>query len=303
VRFDLIDLRLFLAVVDAASITHGAADVGLSLSAASERLRDMEAVGRVKLLERGRRGVLPTPAGESLAHHARLIQRQMALMRGELGKHASALRSTIRLCVNTAAFTEFLPGPLAQWMAAHPSIDIELKERQSFEIVRAVSAGLVEIGILSSAVDTANLQLRPFAIDRLVVVLWRDHALAAQKRVAFADILDQHFVGLAGGALQDHIDAHAARIGVRLKTRVRMRTFEGICQMAAVGVGLGIVPETAARRFAKPAGIAFVPLSDEWTRRRLSVCVRSEEELTAPAWGLLEHLTKPVGTKRRHFGQ
>ena len=106
-RFDLTDLRLFLAVVDAASITQGAADVGLSLSAASERLRDMEAAGGVKLLERGRRGVLPTPAGEVLAHHARLIQRQMAQMRGELGKHASALRSTIRLCVNACVVRLF----------------------------------------------------------------------------------------------------------------------------------------------------------------------------------------------------
>src|SRR3546814_6889932 len=77
-RFDLTDLRLFLAVVDAGSITHGAADAGLSLPAASERLRDMEAAGEVKLLERGRRGVWTTPAGEALAHHARLVMRQMA---------------------------------------------------------------------------------------------------------------------------------------------------------------------------------------------------------------------------------
>lgn len=54
-RFDLTDLRLFLAVVEAGSITHGAAAANLSLAAASERLRDMEAVGGVSLLDRGRR--------------------------------------------------------------------------------------------------------------------------------------------------------------------------------------------------------------------------------------------------------
>ena len=70
-RFDLIDLRLFLAVVDAGSITHGAAEAGMSLPAASERLRDMEAAGEVLLLRRGRRGVSPTEAGEALAYHAR----------------------------------------------------------------------------------------------------------------------------------------------------------------------------------------------------------------------------------------
>src|SRR5690606_27875771 len=111
----------FLAVVDAGSITHGAADAGLSLSAASERLRDMEATGEVRLLDRGRRGVSPTGAGEALAHHARLILRQMAQMRGELGEHAKGLRTTIRVLANTAALTEFLPRRLAPWLAMHPA--------------------------------------------------------------------------------------------------------------------------------------------------------------------------------------
>ncbi|WP_267553952.1 LysR family transcriptional regulator [Rhizobium rhizogenes] len=289
-RFDLTDLRLFLSVVDAGSITHGAADVGLSLPAASERLRDMEANGGVQLLERGRRGVTPTPAGEALAHHARLIQRQLAQMRGELGEHASGLRATIRLVANTASIAEFLPQRLGDWMAAHPRVDIELRERQSIEITRAVSSGLAEIGILSDAVNTSGLVLRPFAIDRLVVIMPRDHGLAAEKKIAFAEILHEHFVGLASGALQDHIDAQAARLGTRLKMRVRMRTFESICHMAAQGIGLGIVPETAARRYGRSAGIVALRLTDGWATRQLSVCTSSLEELPPPALDLFEHL-------------
>lgn len=291
-RFDLTDLRLFLAVVEAGSITRGAADVGLSLPAASERLRDMEASGGVRLLERGRRGVTPTPAGEALAHHARLIGRQMAQMRGELGEHARGLRATVRLAANTAAITEFLPGRLGPWMAAHPRIDVELKERQSAEIARMVATGLSEIGILSDAVDTAGLRVVPFAVDRLVVVMARDHALAAARRLAFADVVHCEFVGLAGGALQDHIDAQAARTGVKLKTRLRLRTFDGICRMAADGVGLGIVPETAARRCRAATGIAFRRLADTWATRRLSLCCRPEDVLTPPARDLLAHLAQ-----------
>ncbi len=289
-RFDLTDLRLFLAVVDAGSMTHGAADAGLSLPAASERLRDMEAIGKVKLLERGRRGVRPTPAGEALAHHARLILRQMARMRGELGEHADGLRATIRLAANTAALTAFLPQRLGAWMATHPRIDVDLKERQSIEIARAVAADLVEIGILSDQVDTGGLQLRPFAIDRLVVVIPRDHALAASRHVDFADVVDQPFVGLTDGALQGHIDAHARRLGQTLKIRTRLRSFEGLCQIVSAGVGLAIMPETAARRGGRSAKTAFVRLADDWATRRLSVCVRAEEELSPSARALFAHL-------------
>lgn len=290
-RFDLTDLRLFLAVVDAGSITHGAAEVGLSLPSASERLRDMEAAGEVTLLNRGRRGVTPTEAGEALAHHARTILLQMTRMRGELGEYAKGLRTVVRVLANTAAITEFLPMRLAPWMAAHLQTDVELKERQSTEIARSIAAGFAEIGVLSDAVDTGSLRLRPFAIDRLVVVTARDHPLAATARVRFADLVDRHFVGLAASALQDHIEARAAMIGAQLKLRVKLRTFDGICQIVGEGAGIAIVPEAAANRCRRSAQIGVVRLADEWATRRLSVCVRSEEELTPPARSLFEHLT------------
>jgi len=295
-RFDLTDLRLFLAVLDAGSITHGAAEAGLSLAAASERLREMEAAGKVALLERGRRGVTATAAGEALAHHARIILRQMAQMRGELGEHASGLRATVRVAANTAALTEFLPQRLAPWMAANPRIDIALKERQSAEVARAVASGLVEIGILSDAVDTSGLVLRPFAVDRLVVIAPHGHPLATRKRIAFAEILNEQVVGLAGGALQEHIDAQAARLGARLKMRVRLRSFDGICRMVAAGVGLGIVPETAARRWGRSLKLARLRLDDAWTTRRLAICIGRDGELTPPARALFAFLTPDQST-------
>ncbi|HEX6533967.1 MAG TPA: LysR family transcriptional regulator [Gemmatimonadaceae bacterium] len=289
-RFDLTDLRLLLAVIEAGSITHGAVESNLSLAAASERLRDMEAAAGIELLERGPRGTVPTEAGEALAHHARLILRQLAHMQGELAEHASGVRATIRLLANTAAITEFLPDRLGSWLAAHPRVDIDLRERQSSDIVKAVSRGLAEMGIVSDAVDPGALHLRPFAIDRLVVVAPRDHPLAAEKRIAFADVLHLQFVGLAGGALQDYLDAKAARAGKKLKLRARVRTFEGICRMVSRSVGFGIVPETVARRCRRLMPLGVVRLTDGWATRRLSMCFRSEDDLSPAARDLAAHL-------------
>ncbi len=289
-RFDLTDLRLFLAVVDAGSITHGAADVGLSLAAASERLRDMEALGEVTLLHRGRRGVSPTEAGEALAHHARMILGQIRQMHGELGEYARGLRSTISILANTAAISEHLPEKLADWMAANPRVDLQLKERQSAEIARSVAAGHAEIGILSASAYMAGLTARPFATDRLVVVVSNSHPLALESSIRFADLVDEHFIGLAGGALQDHIDAQAGRIGIRLKIRVRLRDFEAICRLVGVGVGIGIVPDAAARRQKRSSGIAIIRLSDDWATRQLVVCAAQGAELPVHARSLLDHL-------------
>lgn len=289
-RFDLTDLRLFLAVAEAGSITHGAAEAGLSLAAASERLRDMEALGGVRLLDRSRRGVTLTEAGVALLHHARLILAQIAQMRGEIGQYARGMRSTVRILANTAAMTEFLPTRLAPWLAQNPQVDIALKERQSTDIARSVALGFADIGVLSDAVDTVGLELYPFATDRLVVVTARGHALAGMKQLRLADLAGEPFLALTEGALQDHLQAQAARAGQHLRPRIALRSFADICLMAGQDVGIGIVPETAARRARKTAGIALVPLAEDWAARRLSVCVRASGDLAPMVLSLLSHL-------------
>ncbi|HHV69709.1 MAG TPA: LysR family transcriptional regulator [Ochrobactrum intermedium] len=296
-RFDLTDLRLFLAVADTGSITHGAAEVGLSLPAASERLRDMEAAGQVMLLERGRRGVTLTEAGEALVHHARTVMRQMADMHSELGLHAKAMRTAIRVAANTAAITEYLPAKLAVWMAENPRIDVELKERQSTDVARAVLRGFIEIGILSDAADTTGLERVPFAKDQLVLIAAKHHLLASYKRVSFLDILQEQFIGLSAGALQEHIESQTSRLGGRLKIRTRLRTFEGVCHMVAAGAGIAIIPQTAAQRLRKTLAIATVSISEGWARRNLVIAVRSREELTTAARSLVDHLAEERATQ------
>ncbi len=83
-RFDLSDLRLFLSVVEAGSITHGAERMHLAIAAASTRIRNMEAALGTALLHRRRQGVQPTPAGRTLVHHARILLQQSERMHGEL---------------------------------------------------------------------------------------------------------------------------------------------------------------------------------------------------------------------------
>ncbi|PRD52452.1 DNA-binding transcriptional LysR family regulator [Phyllobacterium myrsinacearum] len=290
-RFDLTDLRLFLLVVEAGSITHGATQANMTLPSASARLRGMEDVIGLPLLERGRRGVATTPAGDAVAHHARIVLRQIEQMRGELGEFSKGLKSHIRLMANTAAMTEFLPERLAAFLAVRPNVDIDLKERLSTEIVKAVAGGSADIGVITDAVDHGNLELRPFAIDRLVLVVARSSQWAGHRHIAFADVAGQEFVGLsAGSPLQDYLGDHAARAGHALAFRIRLRTFEGICRMVAQNVGLGIVPETAAKRYRRSMPIHSVRLTDSWATRHLAICARRFEDLHPHARELVEQL-------------
>ena len=290
-RFDLIDLRLFLYILETGSITHGAARANMSLPSASARLRGMEATLGEPLLERGRRGVESTPAGDTLAHHARLVLGQIERMQGELGEHQEGRKACIRLWTNTAAITEFLPSPVGLFLRDHPNVQIDLKERQSSETVKAVLTGTAEIGIISDAVEHGALQTLPFAVDRLVLVTSREDPLAARRRVTLAEVAERQFIGLStGSALHAYLGERALLSGQPLSIRAHMRTFDGICCMVEQGAGIAIVPATAAKRYRGTTGIRTIELTDSWATRELLVCMRDLNALRRPEKALVRHL-------------
>ncbi|MDO9247686.1 MAG: LysR family transcriptional regulator, partial [Phenylobacterium sp.] len=169
-RFDLVDLRLFADIVEAGSITHGAVRSHIALAAASTRVRAMEEEIGAALLTRSRQGVAPTPAGQTLLKHARLILGQSARLREDLGAYAGGLSGEVRLLANTNASTEFLPEALGRFLADNPKVRVDLEERLSDEIVGLIAEGVGDIGIVAGTVDVGGLETFPFRSDRFVVV-------------------------------------------------------------------------------------------------------------------------------------
>ena len=294
-RFDLTDLRLFLHVVEAGSITHGAERMNLAIAAASTRIRHMEVSLGTPLLSRERQGVRPTEAGRTLLHHARMLLQQADRMRGDLAEYADGLRGQVRLMSNTNALTEFLPEPLSAFLASHPQINIDLEERLSDEIVAAVADGTADVGIVAGTVEVAGLEVLPFRVDRFVLVVATNHPLSAVEQIAFAKVLDFDFVGLdRASALQRFLSEKAERIGRRLRLRVQLRSFDAVCRLVECDVGIGIVPATTAERHAKTMSIHRIELIDEWAVRKLTICVRRQADLPAYARELVRHLAEPA---------
>jgi DNA-binding transcriptional LysR family regulator len=294
-RYDLTDLKLFLRVAETGSITAGAEQNHLALASASARIRGMEDTLGVPLLIRGRRGVEPTDAGRTLLHHARLITQQMERMRADLGEYASGLKGHVRLLSNTSALTESLPDPLAEFMARHPQVNVDLQEKPSREIVQALREELADIGVVTDAVDSSGLESFIFREDRLVLALPPKHPLVqhAGRRatVAFADVLEEDFIGLGSeSALQRYLGEQATQLGARLRYRVRVRTFDAICRMVALGNGVAVLPESAVTNSRDAAKVKVLRLSDPWTKRRQLVCMRSYEALPGYARELVDAL-------------
>jgi DNA-binding transcriptional LysR family regulator len=287
--FDLTDIRLFLTVVEEGSLTGGARAMNLALASASERVSRMEDALGTLLLERGRRGVRPTAAGDALVRHARSIVDQVERMRGELRRYATGLKGRIRLWSNAAALAHILPRKLCDFLADHADLAIDVRERPSAEIALALADGRADLGVVADIADLTALQARLLAQDRLVVVTSRRHRFHDKQSLDFSDIIEEPFVGLSDGALEIHLGEHAARLGRQIQHRIQLRGVEDIGMLVGAGVGIAVLSEAAVAHLRRP-DLAVVPLSESWAVRQLYLCAREFSALPSHAHLLAQRL-------------
>lgn len=126
-----------------------------------------------------------------------------------------------------------------------------------------------------------------------MLVTSRQHPFAQRQRIAFADTLDEDAVGMQqGSTLQTFLAQVTDRLGKPLKLRIQLSSFDAMCRMigARVGVGVGIVPESAARRNCESMRLALIELTDEWSVRERYILVRNQNALPGYAQALIKAL-------------
>ena len=294
-HFDLTDLQLIVNIGDASSLTRGAEKSHLSLPAASNRVKNLEDHFGTRLFNRNSQGVTLTPSGEAFLRHARLVLRQIDHLRGDIHEYARGIKGQVRVLANTTAMTEFMPAVLSRYLASHPDVTVELRERLSYLVIKAVSEGSADIGIVAGRPASSELEYLPYRKDRLVLVTSEHHAFGGRVEVEFAETLRYEYVGLSEwSAIHAFLIQAADKLGHPFRFRVEVGSFEAVCRMIEAGVGIGVVPELVARRYAQRLKIKIVRLSDEWADRKLQICVRKLDQLPGFARDLVNMLIEDV---------
>ncbi|PIA67547.1 LysR substrate-binding domain-containing protein [Pseudomonas sediminis] len=294
-HFDLPDLRLFIHIAESPSLTQGARKAFLSPAAASARIKALEGQLGSRLLYRDSRGVELTPAGQRLLQHARLIMRQVDYLKSEFTEYGTDAAGHIRIFANTTAVTEFLPEVLAGFLAERPGVTVDLQERLSRDIVRGVLDGAADLGIIAGPVQAPGLQVLHFSTDRLVLAVPLGHTLAQRQSVSFNDTLAYQHIGLhEGSTLLSFLREQVEKLGGNLALRIQVSSFEAICRMIEGGVGIGIIPESAARRHSRTMQLAILQLDEAWAVRERSMLVRELDALPGSVRALIDRLNQGV---------
>jgi DNA-binding transcriptional LysR family regulator len=260
---ELRQLRYFVAVAEELHFRRAAERLHISQPPLSQQIRSLEDELGFALLLRTRRRVQLTPAGEAFLRDARAIL-------GELdGAVATARRidagQTGRLRVGFvgSALLSLVPGTVERFRSSRPGVAIDLRERSTVDQLRAVSAGVIDVGLVRPPIeDEAGLRAETVLRERTIAALPAGHALASSTRVSMRRLAAEPLVlfprAQAPGFHDLLIDALAgAGAGPRvIQYAPEMLTIIGL---VAAGTGVSLVPASVSRLALD--GVAYRPVT------------------------------------------
>ena len=211
-----------------------------------------------------------TEAGRVVLARGEQIDHDLQALVREVQTEGDALRGTVRLYANMSAVIGFLPERLQAFMAAYPQIEVSLQEQDTPDVIRACLDDRADIGIGVDLPAPAGLECWPFAVDPLQVVVPRSHALAALGSMRFAQALDHPLIGVhQGGALDRSLRERAAALHRSFAPTVSVSSFDAVCRMIEAGLGIAVMPQSAASAYAGTPRFVQLRLDEPWAARTL----------------------------------
>jgi DNA-binding transcriptional LysR family regulator len=181
---ELRDLRAFVAVVDVAGMTRAAERLHVVQSAVSQAVKRLERELDLLLLERRPDGVRPTDAGEALARHARLILNSVARAQEDMAAFHGLDKGQVQLGILHTAVPLVLAPLLRKLAAAHPGLQIRVREGRVDELVDLLTLRVLDIAVTFLPAELPGLEVHQLTSLELAVIVSAEHDLADQERIS-----------------------------------------------------------------------------------------------------------------------
>lgn len=257
---NLMHWRLLVAVADQGSITAAAEQVGMTQSAASQAMANMEATLGAQLFTREPRKTFPTALGLSVIEQARVMMGALQAIRTTVDDARPLLRGSIRIASFPMVMATFLTPLLQRFRQLNPGIEVTTLDVTDSEVLTLLDAGLIDLGVVLNPKPERNASV--LGRDCWMAVLPTDHPLAqrpANASVSFEALLEQPFV-LATGGCTASARSLAGAAGLTLRDiRVEVREWNSAYSLVREGVGVTLVPEMALP--VKRNGLRVMPLT------------------------------------------
>lgn len=292
---DAYNLHLFAVTAREGSIARAAARAHLAPSALSRRLADLEAALGGALLVRSPRGIALTDAGQLVLARAERIDHDLQRLASDVQALGNEVAGTVRLWANPSAVIGALPERLQALRKRFPRLSVCLHEGNTADVLRACLDDRADVGVAVQTDTPPGIDSWAFASDPLMVVLPAGHPLARQRALRFEQVLDHPLVGVqAGGSLDQTLSQRAAALHRPISFAVTVNSFDAVCRMVEAGLGIAVVPESAASAYAGTRRFVRRALDEPWAPRQLRVVALRKTPRPRAVQALIDALQAPA---------
>lgn len=236
-----------------------------------------------------------TPAGRVLLTHVRTVLSAVEHMQGDVARFGNGVKGHIRVVANSSCM-EGLTSALSRYLVTHPNINVEMEERLSVDIVRAVADKTADIGLLAGEVVSDKLSSMAYGEDELILVTPVPHPFSTRSSVSFEEIVDTDFITLSRRSSNTQfLSLMADRVGRSLKVRVNVHSFPVMLRLVEENVGVSVVPRSVAVRAIQAGRVTGVRLTDPWAKRIQSVVAVDFDALPGFVREFIDYLREPPG--------
>lgn len=282
---DIHELSHLVEVVRAGGFARASARAHASQPTLSKAIARLEEECGARLLDRGRRGVHLTAAGELVHRHAQQMLAADERLRADLDALRGLRRGELRLGLPPMGSSVLFAPLLARFRTQHPAIDIRLMEHGSRRLEQAVLDG--ELDIAATLLPTgAGLSSQPVRDEPMLALLPASHPRAGAKSFRFPWLAESPLILFEEGfALNRLIDAACDRHGIVPRETVRSSQVDFILALVAAGGGIALLPRLTVES-RRLRGVVAVPLAGRELRWRMVLAWREGAQLSpaATAW-------------------
>ena len=245
---ELRHLRYFVAVAEAGSLTVAAEQtLHTTQPSLSRQIRDLEEEIGAQLLTRSARGIQLTPAGRAFLEHARLVLSQVETASESARRVAHPGKPCFSMGFLTGHELTWMPEALRILRDELPNVDVRISSQYSPQLADGLSKGKIDAAFLRRERGAPDLAFRLLVKEPLMVVLPRDHRLAALKSIGPRDLVSETFVTVDDTApvLRMVIDNYLKRSGIKTKPTHEVNNLAMAMSLIASTDGVGLLPAYA----------------------------------------------------------
>ncbi len=286
-------LKLFRDIAQSSSISRAAELNRISQSAASQALKSLEREVQLDLVDRRRRPIRLTRAGETFFDASRDLVRRFEQLEAQLGALREELAGVVQVASIYSIGLSEMSRLKEQFERLHSGAVVQLEFMRPEAIYEAVREDRADLGLVSYPTAARDLQKIDWRLERMVLVCHPDHELAGRGHVTPHELARTDFVSFDPGLKIRHaVDRFLREQGVHREVAYEFDNIQMIKEALSLGQGVSILPERTVRQEVADHRLVALPIEPNGLERPVGIIRRRKKRLSRTAELFLDYLTQ-----------